>query len=106
MKPFNRVFVPNPNFRFPTEKLEELADQIVYISDRPIFDDSLENESYQRTLESRLEDFDCERDVIAFYGDPLIFAMAIFYLAEDGAVLNVARFSTKLDQYLVKKISD
>jgi len=43
--------------------------------------------------------------VIADYGDAMIFAMMVFHLAEFHYEINVARYSTKKEMYVVRQIS-
>ena len=110
MKKFKRVFVSNPNFRFGTNHLLDLADEIVYVCDSPIFDDLLEApdsyDKFEQSVTDKMWDFRPEADAIAFYGDALIFGIMIWELrdmklTEDVAI---ARWSSKANKYLVRKL--
>jgi len=108
MKKFRRVYVPHPNFRFGTEHLKKLGEEIVYVCESPMFDDMLgpEHESkFEQRIRAELRDFDPSKDVIADYGDAMIFAMMIFHLAEFHYEIDIARYSTKKEMYVVRQIS-
>lgn len=107
-KKFRRCFVPHYNFRFSAEPLKDLADNIVYVCESPIFDDQFGEEfknKFERKINKEMSDFDPEKDIIAFYGDAMIFAMMIFKATEQWESIWVARFSSKLNKYLVRQIS-
>lgn len=107
-KMFRRCFVPHYNFRFSSEPLKELADNLVYVCESPIFDDQFGDEfkvKFEGKINKEMLDFDPEKDIIAFYGDAMIFAMMIAKAIEYWDSIWVARFSSKLNKYLVRKIS-
>jgi hypothetical protein len=108
MTQFKRVFVPHPNFRFGTDHLKKLGDEIVYVCESPMFDDMLGMEhiaKFETRICKELKSFDPIEDVVADYGDAMIFAMMIFHLAECHYEINVARYSTKKEMYVVRHIS-
>lgn len=105
---FKRVFVPHYNFRFSPEPLKLIADEIVYVCDTPMFDDFIDDQFKHRFEDKVVEamsDYDPASDLIAFYGDVLIFAMMIIKATEQHEEIFVARFSTKLNSYIVRKLS-
>jgi hypothetical protein len=108
MKKFRRVYVPHPNFRFGTDHLKKLGDEIIYVCESPMFDDLLGEEhapKFEMRVHAELKGFDPDQDVVADYGDAMIFAMMIFHLAEFYYEINVARYSTKKETYVVRQIS-
>ena len=108
MKKYDRVYVPHPNFRFPTEPLYRIAHEIVYVCDTPMFDDMIgKDQSYkfEGSVAKKMEDFDPETDVIAFYGDAIIFAMMVLVASDRSDTIRVARYSQKLDEYVVREIN-
>ena len=110
MTQFKRVFVSNANFRFGTQHLLTLADQIVYLCDSPIFDDMLEDldtiDRFETSVMDKLRDFNPRTDVLAFYGDVLLLCMALWEIAqmELDYPVSIARWSAKADRYLVKQL--
>lgn len=107
MKKFDRVYVPHPNFRFPTDPLYRIASEIVYVCDAPMFDDMMGPEQrykFEGAIFRKMEDFDMDTDCVAFYGDPIIFAMMVAYVVPITGQIQVARYSQKLDEYVVREI--
>ena len=110
MTKFKRVFVSNPNFRFGTQHLLTLAGQIVYLCDSPIFDDMIDDQDaidkFETSVMDKLRDFDPRTDVLSFYGDVLIFAMALWEISqmELDCPVSIARWSAKAERYLVKQL--
>lgn len=105
---YRRVFVPNPNFRFDVNQLAEIANEIVYTCDTPMFDDFMDDQYIDRfelKIADRLADFDPRQDVIAYYGDSMIFALMIMWLSENFESFDVARFSTKKHTYITRTLS-
>lgn len=109
MKKFKRVFVPHPNLRFDEAPLHRLADEVIYICNSPMFDDFIGVEyvkSFEVKIKKTLIDFDPDTDVIADFGDAIIFALSIFYLCTNLDSFKIARFSRKNGEYLVREVSD
>lgn len=105
---YRRVFVPNPNFRFDVNQLKQLSENIVYVCDRPMFDDLMGDEythEFEHKVQDSLKDFDPKKDVVAFYGDTMIFAIIIMFLSEHFDSFDVARFSAKNNAYLVRTLN-
>jgi hypothetical protein len=106
---FDRAFAMNPNIRFDTVALDDLAKKIVFCTDFPVHDSLTGEKSrsrYELVISQRLKDFNSLRDVIAIYGDPVVLTMAIFYLASKQVKsFKVARFSNRDNMYHVREIS-
>lgn len=105
---YRRVFVPNPNFRFDVNQLKQLSENIVYVCDRPMFDELMGNEyihEFEHKVQNSLKDFNPDTDIVAFYGDTVIFAIIIMYLSEQFDSFDVARFSGKSNSYLVRTLN-
>lgn len=108
MKKYKRAFVPNPNFRFDPTELRNLANEVVYVCDRPMFDNLMGEENisaYEGKIAERMMDFDPATDVIAYYGDSIIFALMVMWLSENYNVFDMARFSSKEQTYLTRAMS-
>lgn len=108
MKKYKKVFVPNPNFKFDVNQLLDLADEIVYACDTPMFDELMTDEfieKFEGKISDRLKVFDPETDVIAYYGDSMVFVLMIMYLSERFESFDVARFSAKRNAYLSREVS-
>ena len=107
-KRYNRVFVPNPSFKFNPEILYELAETVVYTCDTPVFDHYLDESfspQFEGRVAERLDDFDPEKDVIAHYGDVIIFSMMVMYLSDNHDHFDIARFSNRQQKYIVRNLS-
>jgi len=104
---FKRVFVQNPSFRLDAKQLSQVAGEIVYVCDKPMFDNLIDEKYmpiYEGSVVERMSDFDPENDIIAYYGDSIIFAMMIMYLTETFYEFHIARFSTIQQTYVIRKI--
>jgi hypothetical protein len=107
MKKFRKVYVPHVNFRFSPSSLLDIADEIVYVCETPMFDDMVDErfvDKFEGKVIEQLANFDSKLDAIAFYGDAVIFAMMAAYLSEKHDSFFVARFSTKRDEYVIRRI--
>jgi hypothetical protein len=108
MKEYKRAFAPNPNYRFDPDDLQRVAPEIVYVCHRPMFDNLMGEEHihhYEHSVAERMKDFDPETDVIAYYGDSMIFALMIMWLSEHFDTFDIARFSSKEKTYLIRTMS-
>lgn len=108
MKKYQRVFVPNPSFRFDPEELALIASSIVYVCDMPMFDNLIGEEHinrFEHRVAERLENFDPRNDIVAYYGDSMIFALMIMFLADNFDEFDVARYSAKQQGYIIRKLS-
>jgi hypothetical protein len=107
---FKRVFVSNANFRFGTAHLNQLADQVVYLADSPVFDDMIADpvaiDRFQTSVMDKLRDYDPKTDVLAFYGDVFLLAMALWEISqmELDHPVSIARWSAKAERYLVLQL--
>jgi hypothetical protein len=103
-KPFRKAFACNPSDRFDLPKLHALADDTVYLCDAPVRDwMSVEERKirYEWQMVKRLKDFDPETDIIVVFGDTIVFGMTLFYLGEFYDKINVARWSSKANDYII-----
>ena len=108
MEKYKRVFVPNPSFRFDPTELNNLADAVVYVSDLPMFDNLIGDENinrFEHKIAERMADFDPAADIIAFYGDSMIFAIMVMYLCDNHDGFDVARYSSKLEGYVIRELA-
>lgn len=108
MLKYKRAFVPNPNYRYDTQDIFNIADDIVYVCDTPMFDNLMGDDNlhrFEHKIVQRMHDFNPETDVVAYYGDSLIFSLMIMYLADEFESFDVARFSSKQSQYLIRTLS-
>ena len=72
------------------------------------FDDLMGDEhstKFEGKINETMSNFNPDLDVVADYGDAIIFAMMIFYLSERFEGFPVARFSNKRNEYVVREIS-
>ena len=109
MEKYKRVFVPNPSFRFDPTELNNLADAVVYVSDLPMFDNLIGDENinrFEHKIAERMADFDPAADIIAYYGDSMIFAIMVMYLCDNHDGFDVARYSSKLEGYVIRELAD
>jgi hypothetical protein len=109
MKKFRRAFLANPNARFDVDPAEKLADELVYVCSAPMFDDMSRPEHtshFEGAIVRTLKEFDPDKDVVVLFGDPMIGALIIYYLAQFYSQLNVARFSMKKHEYIVRKFNE
>ena len=108
MEKYKRVFVPNPSFRFDPTELNKLADSVVYVSDLPMFDNLIGDENinrFEHKIAERMADFDPAADIIAYYGDSMIFAIMVMYLCDNHDGFDVARYSSKLEGYVIRELA-
>jgi hypothetical protein len=108
MEKYKRVFVPNPSFRFDPTELNTLAESVVYVSDLPMFDNLIGDENihrFEHKVAERMEDFDPAADIIAYYGDSMIFAIMVMYLCDNHDGFDVARYSSKLGGYVIRELA-
>lgn len=107
---YRKAFVPNPATRFSAEKVREIAGEMVYVCDTPIFDDVM-GDGYKNRFEDRvkvsMQDFDYQQDVLVFFGDILILSMMMISAALDDEVkyIDIARYSKYSDSYITKRVN-
>jgi hypothetical protein len=108
MKKYDRVFVCNPSPKFDSDDLSHLANEIVYVCDMPMFDNLFEDQ-YAKRFEGRvlqrMSSFDPEKDVIAYYGDSMIFALIMMFVSDRWEWFDLARYSSKQSCYVVRRMS-
>ena len=108
MRKYDRVFVCNPSFKLNPDELAQLAEQVVYVCDRPMFD-NLSTDAYIADFEGRVSermaDFDPNKDVIAYYGDSMILAMMVMWIAGEWDSFDIARYSANKSGYIIRRIS-
>ena len=107
-----RVFVPNPQYRFDPENLRQIADEIVYVCQSPMFDDLAGAENMHRfegRIADAMSDFNPDGDIIAYYGDAVIFAMMVLFVfcivCPKNDTITIARVSQKTGSYVLREIS-
>lgn len=108
MLKYKRAFVPNPNYRYDTQDIFNIAEDIVYVCDTPMFDNLMGDEyshKFEQKIVQRMHDFNPDTDVVAYYGDSLIFSLMIMYLADEFEGFDVARFSSKQNRYLIRTLT-
>lgn len=109
MKKYKRAFLANPNARFDVEPIEKLVEEIVYVCAAPMFDDMSRPEHsnhFEGAIVRTLKEFDPDKDVVVLFGDPIIGALIIYYLAQFYDEINVARFSLKRHEYIVRRFKE
>lgn len=107
MKKYDRVFVCNPSFKFDPVELSNLANEIVYVCDMPMFD-NLVGEEYEPRFEGRIsermDNFDPTKDIIAYYGDSMIFALMVMFISDRWEWFDIARYSAKKSGYIIRQM--
>lgn len=106
---YRKVFAPNPASRFDADKLRDLAEELVYVCDTPMFDDMLGEDNrarFEGRIAKTMKNYDPELDLIAFFGDAMIFAMMVFYasISFDESI-KIARFSIKSNEYIIRELT-
>ena len=105
MKKFSRVYAPVNNERFEKSALHDLAKHTVFVCPVPVFEDIKDRtDLFERYISQEMHDFDADNDVVADFGDSLVFAMMIFYLARRHDKIYVARFNRRSSDYIVRLI--
>lgn len=114
MKKFRKAFCPNPSIRFDSSPLREIADEIFYVCDSPIYDDLVGDEHrsrFESRVEAAMENFDPETDILVFIGDVFIFSAMLFEAfssTPDDVDINIkiARYSVKSNRYIVRSLTE
>ena len=108
MKKYRKAYLANSNSKFEIASIEKIADDIVYVCAASMFDD-MSGDQYMSHFEGsivrNMKDFDPEQDLIVLFGDAMIYAMMIYYIAQDCEEINVARYSVKKNEYVTRTIS-
>jgi len=108
MRKYERVFVCNPSFKLNPDELSQLANEIVYVCDKPMFD-NLATDNYipdfEGRIAERMADFDPNNDIVAYYGDSMIFAMMIMWITGEWDSFDIARYSAKKSGYVIRRMA-
>jgi hypothetical protein len=108
MKKYKRAFASNPSFKFDSDELINLAETVVYVSDRPMFDNLIGEENiprFEHKIAERMFDFNPEHDIVVYYGDSMIFALMIMYLCDNCDNFYLARYSQKEKIYVIRELA-
>jgi hypothetical protein len=104
MPKFRRAFAANPSPRLDTAPLREIAEKIVYVCATPMYDNVMDQpDLFEKRVEEVLADYDPEFDIIVDYGDPLVFALMVYFLSDDK--IKIARYSRRDDNYSIKEVT-
>lgn len=105
-KRYNRVFAGTWTQRLPEQSIQALGNNVIYMSDRFINDFALTNEAptFELGVAFALKNFDPATDVVVFFGDTLVVAMAIFYLSTRFKEINIGRWSTHDQCYKIRRV--
>jgi hypothetical protein len=60
---------------------------------------------FEHKIAERMADFNPKNDIIAYYGDSMIFAIMIMFLCDNFDAFDMARYSSKLEGYVVREMS-
>ena len=106
---YDKAYALNPNLKWDPEPLFKMANDVTYVCDFPVRDEMAGDRSrtvYEWTIGNRLKNFNPIRDILVIYGDPMILAMAVFYLAmKQVKRLKIARFSLRTNSYEIREIA-
>jgi hypothetical protein len=108
MRKYDRVFVCNPSFKFDVNELSNLANEVIYVCDRPMFDNLAGDDNIYRfegRIAEKMADFDPEKDIIAYYGDSMIFAIMVMWVVDTFSEFDIARYSAKKSSYVIRRVS-
>jgi hypothetical protein len=102
---FKRAFAPNPSPRYDQSAPLLIADEIVYVCSKPLYDDLItQAKDYETMIINMMKDFNPQNDVIIDFGDPLIFAMMVYHVSDFDPVY-VGRYNKKLAKYTIATLS-
>ena len=102
---FKRVFAAVNNEKFDKSTLNALAEKTIFVCPVPMFEDIKDRDDlFERYISIAFEDFDPDSDLIADFGDSMIFAMMLFYVGRHFEYVNVARYNRRLGNYTVRMI--
>ena len=104
---YQRVFVCNPSFKFNPDELAHLANEVIYVCDAPMFDNLAGDEyipRFEGRVAERMADFNPNKDIIAYYGDSMIFAMMVMWISDKWESFDIARYSAKKSGYVIRNI--
>lgn len=102
-KQFKRVFAAVNNERFDKTTLNALADETVFVCPVPMFEDIKDrHDLFEHYIAKAFNDFDPDVDLIADFGDSMIFAMMLFYIGRHYDYVFVARYNRRNANYTVR----
>lgn len=105
MSKFKRAFAPNPSPRYDQSAPLLIADEVVYVCSKPLYDDLIDRaEDYEIMITNMMKDFCPSEDVIIDFGDPLIFAMMVYHVSDLDPVY-VGRYNKKPGKYTIATLS-
>ena len=105
-KVFNRVFALVNNDRMDKSTLNALAEETIFVCPVPMFDDIKDRtDLFEKYIHDAMHDFDPDRDIIADFGDSMIFAMMAFYLGRYYDTMYVARYNRRNGNYTVRLVN-
>lgn len=106
MSKFKRAFAPNPSPRYDQDAPLMIADEVVYVCSKPLYDDLIDQSAdYEQMISNVMRDFNPQTDVIIDFGDPLIFAMIVYFVGDYDPVY-VGRYNKKLGKYTVTTLHE
>lgn len=102
---FKRVFAPVDNVKFDKAQLEALGDEVIFVCPIAMFDDIKDRtDLFERYVSYALCDFDPDEDIIADFGDSMIFAMMAFYIGVNYGRMWVARYNRRNHCYTLRYV--
>ena len=102
---FKRVFAAVNNEKFDKSTLNALAEKTIFVCPVPMFEDIKDRDDlFERYISIAFEDFDPDNDLIADFGDSMIFAMMLFYVGRHFEYVHVARYNRRLSNYTIRMI--
>lgn len=104
-KKFRRVYAAVNNERFDKSTLNALADDTIFVCPVPMFDDIKDRRDlFEHYIGKALDEFDPELDLIADFGDSMIFAMMLFFIGRNYEYVYVARYNRRNANYTVRLV--
>jgi hypothetical protein len=104
---FDRVFAPVDNIKFDKIKMEALGRKTVFVCPVAMFDDIKDrSDLFERYVKTALHDYNPDRDVIADFGDSMIFAMMAFYIGIHHGCMWVARYNRRNQAYTLRRVDE
>lgn len=103
---FKRAFAPNKSPKHDLQPALDLAIEVVFASNSPVYDASMDDKSeVGKDIELVMSEFDPATDVIIDSGDPVLLVMMVMYLADRFNSFHFARFNVRAGRYVTTLIS-
>jgi len=103
---FNRVFAPVNNQKMDKTTLYALAEKTIFVCPVPMFDDVKDRtDLFEKYIAQEMDDFDPDKDIIADFGDSMIFAMMAFFIGRHWDYMHVARYNRRNGNYTIRLIN-